>query len=147
VEHLQKLNWALFLGCCVVAISIFAAGQAIANRLPHTMHGNFSGSLTSHASFDSSDREFMSDWQAAAFIGMSWEEFESIVESGELSGTYTAFQVERQVWRRWEDTTEWIIEDPTIPARPIPMEYDIVTVDHRVFSRERLAEWLLSRMD
>jgi len=146
---LQKFNWALFLGLCIVALSIFFAGRIVANQIPQTLHGSFSGSLIGgNAHFDDSSREFMTEWAAASFIGMMQEEFAELVESGELSGTYTAFQVERQVWQRWDSADTWVIDgDVSEVARPIPMEYEIVIVDHRVFSRERLSEWLLGRMD
>lgn len=146
---IQKFNWALFLGLCIVALSVFFAGQMIAGQIPQTLHGSFSGSLMGgNAHFYDSPREFMTEWEAARFIGMNPEEFTEIVESGELSGTYTAFQVERQVWQRWDSDDTWIVDSGVSEvARPMPIEYDIVIVDHRMFSRERLAEWLLARMD
>jgi len=146
---LGKFNWALFLGLCVVALSIFFAGRTIANQAPPVIHGSFSGSVIGNAHFDDTSREFMTEWQAANFIGMMPEEFDGIIESGELSGTYTIFQVERLAWRHVHSGSTPTVGSGVseVAAVPTPMEYDIVIADHRVFSRERLAEWLLARID
>ena len=149
--RLQNFNTALFLGCCVVALSIFATGHVIASRLPHSLHGNlhgsFSGTLTDGAG---SFREFMSEWEAADFLLMSHEEFERIIQSGELEGTYTTFQTERYVARVSEIDDDW--PAGSIPTGPVPtplprVEHVAEVVDMRIFSRERLTHWLFERMD
>jgi hypothetical protein len=142
-----KFNWALFLGCCVIALSIYSAGGRIATRIPHSLHGNlhgnFSGTLTGN---NDSFQEFMSEWEAARFLGMSRDEFTNIVATGELSGTYTVFQVERTVWNSSGGFVVTMHGSDGLAAVQ-PIEQETVIVDHRVFSRERLVEWLLNRMD
>ncbi|MCL2874477.1 MAG: hypothetical protein FWE29_06075 [Defluviitaleaceae bacterium] len=142
-----KFNWALFLGLCIVALAIYSAGVRIAAHMPHSLQGHFSGSLMAGSN---PDREFMSEWEAAAFLSMGHDEFLSILNSGELEGTYTVFQVERMVWGRpFENYDEWsvTVNRDEIVEVPQRMDYDIVTADHRIFSRERLTEWLLHRID
>ena len=109
------------------------------------LSGHFSGTLTEN---NHTFREFMSEWEVAHFLMMSHEELERLIESGELNGIFTVFQVERTVMRR--DSEEWIIErsgNPSAIARPIPIEYETIMVDQRIFSRERLINWLHLRMD
>jgi len=140
---MKDFNWALFIGCCLIALALLDAGIRISNRMPQTMHGNFHGSLTSgHVS---ESREFLSEWDAAAFLLMGYDEFNTLLPSGELSGTYATFQVERRVWRLTEEVVSPSVQDPSMPT-PMPVEYDIVIGDHRVFSRERLTEWLNNRI-
>jgi len=150
----RNFNWALFLGCCVIALGISVAGGRIANQIPHVMHGNFSGSFMSGTGHVQ-ESEFMSEWQAASFLMLNQDEFSELIQSGALSGTYTVFQVERRVWQ-WIDEALWWqrVDDVTLyrpsprpHVSPIPTEYDIILVDHRVFSRERLTEWLINRID
>ena len=148
-----RFNWAIFLGCCVLAFSIYvlavsirSAGVRIANSIPHssTVHHH-----TIPLQASAPDREFMSEWEAASFLTMDHSEFIRIVESGELSGTYTVFQVERELWRPVDvDPDEWRDTGGGAVQVPVRVEaYDVVIDDHRVFSRERLTEWILRRMD
>jgi len=144
-EKTINFNWALLLGLCVVAISIYLTGSLIAGQMPHSLHGHFSGTLMDGGR-GVSDQEFMSEWAAAHFVGLSHEEFAVIVESGELAGTYTVFQIERMVMIRRGEYERYVVADG-VAEMPVRIEYDTIVVDHRVFSRERLAEWLLGRMD
>ena len=144
----QSFNTALFLGCCIMALSILISSIVIANNLPNSLHGNLHGNLTG-TFIDGGDsfREFMSEWEAARFLGLWHEDLESIIESGELSGTYTIFQVERNIMVAYSG--EWITDHRVAHAvvEPRPLVWETVIVDHRVFSRERLTEWLLERMN
>ena len=144
----RGFNWALLLGCCAIALAIYLSGSRISSRIPHVIHGNFTTPFV-QGSFGADDREFMSEWDAARFIMVNPDEFHGIIESGELSGTYTVFQVERREWRIPREFIEragvGVFEFEA--AVPVQQEYDIVITDHRVFSRERLTEWLHNRMD
>ncbi|MCL1882904.1 MAG: hypothetical protein FWF81_04025 [Defluviitaleaceae bacterium] len=163
---MKNFNWALLIGCVIIALfvsfAIRSAADTISRHMPNSLHGNFHGSLTSHA--QSEPREFMSLWEAANFISMNSDEFTRVLESGELSGTYTTFQVERLVWTR--NYHPFMSEDGTFSfdySRPVPVEpvragnmsiqmigpgdtYEIVIEDHRVFSREKLTDWLNNRI-
>ena len=139
-------NLALFLGLCVVALSIFLAGSNIANNIPQSLHGHFSGNFSGSFADSSSNQEFMSEWLAASFLGLSPDEFAALIDSGELSGTYAVFQVERMIFRPW-DGSERAFTSPGIAEAPVRIEYDTVLMYHRIFSRERLSQWLLERMN
>ena len=148
----QNPNIVLFLGCCVVALGIVIAGFVIAGQIPDVMHGSLHGSFSGTlVDGGGSQREFMSEWEAAGFLLMTIEQFRSLAESGELTGTYAVFQVERYVWE-WE-VLEFYAEragvGSDVGAMPVPAQVIAGTVieDHRVFSRERLSEWLIARME
>ena len=153
IENARRgFNLAIFLGCCVLAFSIYmlavsirSAGVRIATSIPHASTVHHHG-IPLQAS--APDREFMSEWEAASFLAMDHSEFARIIESGELSGTYAVFQVERELWRPADiDPDEWRNYSGAVQV-PVRVEvYDIVIGDHRVFSRERLTEWLMSRID
>jgi len=155
----------IFLGCCVIAIGIFAAGNSVANRIPHSLHGNFHGNFSAGMTGFAEPGEFMGVWEAARFIGLHDAEHVNIlVRDGELAGTYTVFQVEERHWRSgdvfWDTQTGLSIQQVHPPAVrvdawggvsevavPTLMEYDIVLVDMYIFSRERLTEWMMTRID
>ena len=140
-------NAALFLGLCFVAVSIIISANIIGNRIPHTLHGNLHGNLHSTAIDNTNnDREFMSEWQAATFLGMHHEDFIQLIEAGELTGTYFSFPVYRYIWgmSREEFVTEFR-DDYNMP-RQIPEPERTLTY-HRVFSRERLTEWMNNRIN
>lgn len=150
IINTQGFNWSLFLGLCILSISVFTAGNTIANRIPHSLHGNLSGHLSMTDGGNSLHaQEFLTEWEAARFIGMHHEEFVDIIESGELAGTYTVFQLERRVWIR-SGSDFFVVDGPAQTALPrdsaLSMEYEIILSEHRVFSRERLSEWMLRRI-
>lgn len=126
----------------------FFAGFMISRSMPDSFHGSLHGSF-SRTLTESGDsfREFMSEWEVASFLGLLHEEFESLIETGELRGTYTGFQVERNVWRPLQPAPEAQVGSGGVAAAPQRIENDTVIVDQRVFSREKLTEWLLGRMD
>ena len=140
----KSFNVALFLGCCTIALSIVITGQAIAQRIPDSLYGNLNGSF-SGTLMDSnngySSREFMSDWEAASFLMLSIDELEYIIESGEFDGMYTILQTERTVAVSYDK----VINENGIAEERV--EYDTLPFDHRIFSREKLTEWLLGRID
>jgi len=145
----RGFNWGLFLGFCVVAVSIYMAGSLIAGRMPASLHGqlhgNFSWSLVDGGGGLQS--EFMSEWQAAHFLMIPHENLERLIEAGELVGIYTVFTVEHRERRPVVGRSEVMSDGTVLKEVPMPTEYDIVLVEQRVFSRERLAEWLLARID
>ena len=145
----QTFNIALFLGLCVVAISIFAAAQSLAGRMPFMLHGNFTSQIHGSHTTDFLQNEFLSQWEAASFLRLDSTEFMSLLETGELTGTYTVFVVEREEWV-WDRPIDGVNPvDRPVPVRPIEerMLANTVTVEHRIFSRERLVEWLQERID
>ena len=144
-ETANSLNLALLLGLCAIAISILIVGALIARRIPQQILGNFSGMLVNE---NVAVHEFMTDeWEVARFIGIWEEDLVALVESGELDGTFTVFEVERTVFDF--DFDQWTLEsnEPVEIPAPAISEGETTTEYLRVFSRERLKDWLLARMD
>ena len=143
----RNFGFSLFLGCCVVALGIIIAGHTIARQIPDTLHGSLHGSF-SGTLMDGSDspREFMSKWEAARFLRMAYEQLDSLIDSGELDGTYAVFQVEEHVWHMVEHPGEAIGGNIVAPTLA-PVIAETIIRYHRVFSRERLSEWLHGRME
>jgi len=81
-------------------------GDAIGNGL-----NSIGSSVASTGANQPFDDAYMSDYQASAFIKVNYDNFLIIVESGELSGTFTIIQ------------------------------------DERVFSKEKLIQWLSNRIE
>jgi len=149
MENLDKkrnFNFALFLGLFVVALGIFAAGRIIAENLPHSFHGHLTGSMTYPGT--AAARDFMSEWEAAIFLLMNQDEFANLLSTGELAGTYTVFQIERMTWQFAEGENRVIIPPAgAVPAMPVPRgDYEMREIEHRVFSRELLNQWLMARI-
>jgi hypothetical protein len=166
----KKFNWELLVGCVVIAIALAGAGNHVATNITQNMHGrwcNCTGHTVVHSPSQESG-EFLTEWEAAMFLSIDHRKFDTLVQAGELSGTYATFQVERQVWqtvdihdmryiRRHEDGVfSWSEAVPSgdfaITAVPIPVQevqgnYEIIIEDHRIFSREKLANWLNSRIE
>ena len=138
-------NFALFLGFCILAMSIHFSSVRLSRHMPHPPIVHFPSIANENMPF----REFMNDWQASSFIGMSFDEFEQILATGELSGTYTIFQVERELWVDW-GTDEWddFHADPSYAAQfPVGATFERRIVDHYIFSREKLSTWLMRRIE
>lgn len=148
---MKNFNWALFIGCCLIALAILSAGMRIASHIPHNLTSHIHG-FSGHVSSTNNDHpDFMNNWQAAMYLSLDFDEFQSLVNSGELSGTYASFEVERRIWVRPADDTLWEVDNDAMTAArpvlvPVPTEYEIVNDIHRVFSRERLAEWLNNKI-
>ncbi|MCL2854907.1 MAG: hypothetical protein FWE21_04740 [Defluviitaleaceae bacterium] len=141
----SNFNWALLIGLClgaaIVSIGISSAGNSIANRMPNTWHGNLHHTPGFQHQFPPVDSEFMTQWQVANLLGFNADELEDIIAGGELAGTYTTFQLER---------TEWVwAEHPinTDPFTPREMQPQTITVNHRIFSRQLLLDWLYNRIE
>ena len=120
----QNFGFSLFLGCCVVALGIIIAGLIIARQIPDTLHGSLHGSF-SGTLMDGADspREFMSKWEAARFLMMTYEQLGSLIDSGELNGTYAVFQVEEHVWRMVEHPGEAIGGNIVAPTKNVNVQW------------------------
>jgi len=166
VKPAPRFNWALFLGCCVVALSIVSAGHTIANRIPHTLMGSLTGTLASGTGAAVS-QDFLSHWEAPSFLRMEPSDFDDLLESGALEGTYASFQTYRTVIIRSDINTvpgaptpaprvfyssdaavldSWMVERAGLGEGAL-FETETIIYNHRVFSRERLTEWLHNRME
>ncbi|MCL2357574.1 MAG: hypothetical protein FWC70_10580 [Defluviitaleaceae bacterium] len=159
---LKEFNWALLIGCCIIAVGISHAGALIGRSIPHAMHGNFHGSFSAPANHEpAAPREFMREFEAANFLAMHREDFVALVEAGELAGTYAVFDAERPVWARhggiivvpsvadenveWREHGDMRMGVARLAPEPTPLP-EMMIVEHRVFCRERLTEWMHERI-
>jgi hypothetical protein len=145
MENVKKFNWALLIGCGIIALSLSNAmltSAAIIGSHISSANGAFHGSLVGS---NSEQREFMSDWEAAIFLSIGEGDLIALAESGELNGTFTTFQVERQKWHTVEPYRSGDVIVQMIPQE-VEVTYETVTTDQRVFSRRLLEAWLLSRI-
>ena len=144
----KQFNSGLFWGLCVVAVAILWAGNNIANSQwrnqnwgwhNHNMHGN----LTAHFVDQYLNREFMNTSEAASFLGFFESEFITLVEDGQLNGTYVTFEMQRARWEyqpnyaRFGDQMRYIGSYRTVYG-----PYDL-----RLFSREKLTQWMLAQFE
>jgi len=177
---------ALFFGLCILAVSIYFASSNIASSMSHITFGSFPmPHIIQNTPTEPS--EFMTDWQAANFLSINEHQLISLIEAGELQGTYTIMEIEQINWWWPDDHFNrghfYQEQDPfaregqgggggiaTVapPPRQVQYmyhsldlnltmfdygmpyygaEYEIVLVDHRLFSRERLAQYMLDRID
>jgi Fe2+ transport system protein B len=86
---MKNFNLSLFLGCCVISIGIVIAGLFIAYHLPFVISGSFSGTITNGTQ---QFGDFLSEYEASAFLNMNTDDFIIFIRSGELEGTYTVIQ-------------------------------------------------------
>lgn len=86
---MKNFNLSLFLGCCIISIGIVIAGLLIAYHLPPVISGSFSGTIT-----DGTPQfgDYLSEYEASAFLSMNTNDFIIFIQSGELQGTYTVIQ-------------------------------------------------------
>jgi len=163
----SKFNWALLLGCCVIALAIGSVGNDISNAAGRMNFQQQHVPFVQHQ--PEPPREFMSQWDVAHFLMMDYAEVVALIESGELAGTYAVFQVERAFWRPVLDiethdsgvdgneaSALWrtypspnSVQVAPVPARPFheaEIVSEVVVVDHRIFSRALLTRWLNDRI-
>ncbi|MCL1862134.1 MAG: hypothetical protein FWF78_01035 [Defluviitaleaceae bacterium] len=150
----KKFNWSVFLGFCVAAVILsFAIANAAATISSHLSNAAHTIAMQNNHLMHqpaTQDNEFMNEWEAARFLTFSFDEFNALLQSGVLYSTYAEFEVERRVFAR-HDGTMWLPQvmsaEPAVQvAAPVPIEYETITGVHRVFSRERLTEWLNNRI-
>ncbi|MCL2620142.1 MAG: hypothetical protein FWD97_04315 [Defluviitaleaceae bacterium] len=134
-----SFNWAILIGFCVMTLGIIWAGGRIADSLPH----GFFSTPFQPTPIIQQDSDFLSDWQVASLLMIDINQLLEILESGELDGTFTTFQV----YRIWETPYPSWDYSNRAEAPPPPLVHNYARVDHRIFSRERLLGWLNSRID
>ncbi|MDR1617334.1 MAG: hypothetical protein LBR98_10130 [Syntrophomonadaceae bacterium] len=106
----QSLTKTLVLAAAIIIASLIFAvaiknaseyiGNAIGNGLNHI--GNSVSATGVRQSFD----EYMSEYEASAFLRINIDDFYTFVESGELNGTFTIIQGGRVFSK--EELTRWL---------------------------------------
>ena len=85
----KSFDISLFLGCCVISAGIVIAGWFISKELPDTMHVPSSLAVTTTDSAYGQFGEYLSRYEVAAYLGITDEDVESLIKSGELDGVST----------------------------------------------------------
>ena len=85
----KNFDISLFLGCCVISIGIIVAGFLISKELPDTTHVPSNLAVTSVNSAHGQFGEYFSEYQVAAYLGITNEDVTALMEAGELDGVST----------------------------------------------------------
>lgn len=85
----KNFDISLFLGCCVISAGIIIAGWLISKELPETTHVPSSLAVTTTDSAYGQFGEYLSQYEVAAYLGITDEDVASLIKSGELDGVST----------------------------------------------------------
>lgn len=106
----KTFNLSLFLGCCVIGICIIIAGNNLPEtaQVPHHLNVSVSDPMAQAPTLG----EYLTQWEAAAFLNMEEYAFIAILDSGELAGTYMTAQGRYERGRIFsrQQLTEWMEE-------------------------------------
>lgn len=101
---MKKFNLALFLGCCVIGICIIISAKLISNNLPGTTHVPSSLYVTTSDSVKEF-RDYLSEYEVAAFLSISSEDASNLIASGEfdsfgtkIGNSFVVSKVALEVW-------------------------------------------------
>lgn len=85
---MKNFNLSLFLGCCIIGISIIISSIVVAKNLPSTTHVPSSLSVTTSNSV-SEFKDFLSESEVAAFLSIDNKDVSELITSGELDAFTT----------------------------------------------------------
>lgn len=85
----KDFDISLFLGCCVISAGIIIAGWFISKELPDTTHVPSSLAVTTTDSTYGQFGEYLSQYEVAAYLGITDGDVASLIKSGELDGVST----------------------------------------------------------
>lgn len=102
---MKNFNWSLFLSSCVIGIAIVIAGRIISINLPDTTIVPNNLYVTTDSGVSESD-EYMSVYEASAFLMMNTDDFIAFINSGELDKTFTVIQGNYVFSKK--NLTQWI---------------------------------------
>ena len=85
---MKNFNLSQFLGCCVISIGIIIAGWLISKELPNTTSVPASFSVTTQTR-DEMFGNYLSKYEVTAYLNITDEDVDKLLNSGELDGTYT----------------------------------------------------------
>jgi hypothetical protein len=80
---MKNFNLSLFLGCCVIGICIIISGIIVSNNLPDTTHVPSNLAVTTSNSV-SEFKDFLSEYEVAAFLSISSDDVSNLIASGEF---------------------------------------------------------------
>ena len=85
---MKNFNLSQFLGCCVISIAIIISGWLISKELPNTTQVPSNLSVTTKT-MDERYGNYLSKYEVAAYLNITDEDVDTLLNSGELEGTYT----------------------------------------------------------
>ena len=85
----KNFDMSLFLGCCVISIGIIIAGWLISKELPDTTRVPSNLAVTTTDVAYGQFGEYLSEYQLAAYLGITNEDVIALIKSGELEGVST----------------------------------------------------------
>lgn len=102
---MKNFNLSHFLGCCVISVGIIIAGWLIGNGLPGTTQVPSILSVITQEQ-DEMYGKYLSKYQVAPYLGISEDDVDKLLKSGDLEGTYTEAG-ENHIFSR-EKLDEWV---------------------------------------
>lgn len=84
---MKNFNLSQFLGCCVISAGIVVAGWLISQELPNTTQVPSSLSVITKTA-DEQYGNYFSEYQVAAYLGITNEDVDVLLRTGKLDGTY-----------------------------------------------------------
>ena len=85
----KNFDISLFLGCCVISIGIIIAGWLISKELPETTHVPSSLAVTTTDSTYGQFGEYLSQYELAAYLGITDADVTTLMNAGELRDVST----------------------------------------------------------
>ncbi|NLB42132.1 MAG: helix-turn-helix domain-containing protein [Clostridiales bacterium] len=80
---MKNFNLSVFLGCCVIGISIIISGILVSNNLPETTQVPSNLAVTTSSSV-SEFADFLSQYEVSAFLKVSDEDVSDLIASDEF---------------------------------------------------------------
>ena len=102
---MKNFDLSQFLGHCVIGACIIVAGWMISNELPDTTQVPSNLSVMTQTQ-DEQYGNYLSTYAVAAYLGITDEDVDKLISSGELEGTYTKAG-ENYIFSR-EKLDEWV---------------------------------------
>ena len=85
---MKNFNWSQFLGNCVIGVCILIAGVIISINLPGTTVVPSALDVTNTGT-TAEYQEFLSQYEASAFLSIDSDELVNLINAGELDGIGT----------------------------------------------------------
>ena len=112
---------SIIISAVIICVGLFSVSQAIKNR-------PFAGTPNIPSYIEVSQKQtgdYMSEWEAVAYLRMDDVLFHDLLTSGALDGTYTSYESVKQ----------------------IPDSSETVTGALYIFSKSKLDEWINNRIE
>ena len=82
----KNFDLSIFLGCCVISVGIIIAGWLISKEMPNTTQVPSNIAVTTTDAAYGQFGEYLSEYQVAAYLGITDEDVSALVESLKKTG-------------------------------------------------------------